>query len=234
MSRWIDPTFVPDGLILTPDHRYLEVATGRQVQSVTTVLRIAKIRDAPFGTSGSPEPGKPLSARAENMRKALQRGSDVHRMTRSIDETGSLEDALFDDAFDPADLSPTNITFVAAYDKFLKMSGYTPTAWEVVVWHQQLDYAGRADGVGWLGRDRILLDRKTGSVDRSVWLQLCAYRMAWNALHPTEKIDKTFAVLLKADQSFKLIQNPMEPGDEPFWLAALWMARWHQLQGMTA
>lgn len=211
-------------VILTPDHRYVDVQTGRQLPSVTAILRMARVRDDPFGFS----PGE-RGPRADTMKNALKRGSDVHRMTRSMDETGSLEDALFEDAFDPADLSETNIVFVAAYDQFLKTSGYKPTAWEVVVWHDQLDYAGRADGVGWLGHERVLLDRKTGSVDRSVWLQLCAYRMAWNAMHPTEKIDKTLAVLLTKDQKFKLLRNPLEPGDEAFWIAALWMARWHKL-----
>lgn len=219
------------GIILTPDHRYLELGTGRQIQSVTTVLRLAKIREAPYGTYGhaSGEIRTGGGPRAESMRKALQRGTDVHRMTRSVDETGSLEDALFEDAFDPADLTETNINFVAAYDKFLKMSSYRPLAWERVVWSKRHDYAGRVDGVGWLGNERVLLDRKTGSIDRSVWIQVTAYRMAWDEMHPTEKIDSTYAVLLKADQTFTLLKNPLEPGAEAFWVAALWMARWHSM-----
>jgi hypothetical protein len=118
---------------------------------------------------------------------------------------------------------------VAAYDRFLKTSGYKPTAWEVVLWNRQFDYAGRADGVGWLGSQRVLIDRKTGSVDKSVWLQLTGYRMAWDAMYPTEKIDATYAVLLKGDQTFKLLPNPIEPGADAFWVAAVWMARWHAM-----
>jgi hypothetical protein len=461
-------------VVLTPDHRYLEVETGRQIRSVTSVLRLARVREAPFVGTGAG--GGPY---AENMRRALKRGSDVHRLTRSVDETGSMDDALFDDVFDPADLclgvqervltadlrwvpcgdvrrgdkvfgfdeevtanrwrrwkiatvtastpssaecvrvyladgsevvcttnhpwlvrpvaglekkwvradelctagrhrsdgyfalrafhpwepettydagwlagmfdgegwicagndphlgfcqkpgptltrmehglkalgiryaiqrhksgvvriavsggfasileclgrirplrlieglgqkwssrgvqstlvkvlrvervgrraiqrlstssrtyvgegflmhnSAENINFVAAYERFLRTSGYRPLAWEIVLWSQKLDYAGRADAVGWLGANRVMLDRKTGSVDKSVWLQLAGYRLAWNEMHPTEPIDKTYALLLLSDQSFKLLSNPLEPGDAPYWLAALWMARWHEL-----
>jgi len=211
-------------VVLTPDHRYVDLDDGREYPAVSRIIHRARLRELPYGTrSGERGP------RADNMKRGMQRGTEVHRLARSIDETGSLEDAMFSDVFDPADLTAENINYVAAYESFLTTSGYKPTAWESVVCHQRMGYAGKLDGIGWHGTQRVLIDRKTGSVDKSVWLQLTAYRMAHEAMHPQERIDATYAVLLRADQTFSLIKNPLPDGEaEAYWTAAIWLARWHE------
>ncbi|MBE3087793.1 MAG: hypothetical protein IMZ71_01555 [Chloroflexi bacterium] len=212
-------------LLDIPTHRYIHVETGRVIQSVSSILRKSHVREPPFTGAGTGQGGP----RAAAMQHALQRGRDVHRLTRAMDETYDLTDAL-DDLFDPADLSPANIDYVSAYDRFLHQSEYRPIAWEVVVWHEALDYAGRADGVGWLGTKRIMIDRKTErTLHRAVWLQLTGYRLAWDWLHPTERIDQTYALVLKANQTYDLKPNPLEQSAEPFWIAAIWLARWHDM-----
>lgn len=210
----------PYVLTLEAGHRYVHVETGKAVPGVSSVLRKAGVRAVPM-TSGT-------GRYAEAMRAGLQRGTEVHRLTRAMDETFDLADA-FDDLFDPADLTPQNVNYVAAYDRFLRTADYRPLAWEVIVYHAQARYAGRCDGVGWLGTKRILIDRKTDrTLHRSVWLQLGAYREAWNYSRPHEKIDQTFALHLKADMSFELIPNPIEGEDFHYFTAALWLARWNE------
>ena len=200
-------------------HVYIERSTGRHIRSVSSILRKAKIREAiPAG-----------AGKSDALAKALVRGRDVHRLARSMDETYDLDDALAD-KFDPADVTPENLNYVASYDLFLRISGYVPLAWEAVVYHPEYDYAGRVDAVGWLGTKRIMVDRKTErSLHRAVWLQLAAYREAWNRVHPNEKIDQTFALVLRDNMSFDLKPNPLEPADFPFFVAACWLERWHSM-----
>jgi hypothetical protein len=205
-------------------HRYIEVETGRVVRGVSGVIRRAGLRPAP-----------PVDASWSGVVAAgMQRGTEVHRLTRALDESSDVADA-FEDRFDSADLTESNVNYVAAYHRFLRESGFKPTAWEAIVWHPELDYAGRLDVVGWLNDAtglprRILIDKKTGSVHKSVWVQLSAYRLAWDRLHPTEFIDEEFALLLLPDQTYRLLPNPLGPrGADPFWLSALWMDRWHAM-----
>lgn len=206
---------------LTTDHRYVRSSDDREIRSVSKVLRKAGIRPAPYTGYGR---------RGDAVRRGLKRGADVHRLTRSIDETYD-EFAALDDVFDPTDLSLENVDYVAAYQRFLKESGYRPIAWEVVLYHPLYDYAGRADMIGWLGgHKRIMADRKTDrSLHKAVWLQLAAYREAWNYFHPTELIDQTFALVLKSNTLYDLVPNPLEPGDFPFFAGAIWVARWNEL-----
>ena len=77
---------------------------------------------------------------------------------------------------------------------------------------------------------QIMIDRKTErQLHRAVFLQLAAYREAWNLNHPNEKIDQTYALILRADMTFELKPNPLEPGDFPFFVAACWLERWHSM-----
>jgi hypothetical protein len=153
-----------DVVVRTPDHRYLHVETGRYVPSVSRLLTASGIRAAPFVNAAGERPG-PLA-------RGLKRGSQVHRLTRAIDETGDPDSA--ESEFDPTDLTPENVNYVAADQQFRLQSGYVALAWEVVVYHAALDYAGTIDTVGWLHNQRVLIDRKTDrTLHRAVWLQLC-------------------------------------------------------------
>lgn len=208
-------------------HVYIDLETGALVPSVSSILRHARVREAPYMPPAADGVGE--SRQASAMARGLKRGTEVHRLTRSLDETGDLEDA-FEDYFDPAQLLPETVNYVSAYSRFLDEGKYTPTAWEVVVHHPSLKYAGRCDGVGWLGPRRIMIDRKTDqSLHPAVWLQLAFYRLAWNTAHPQDQIDATYAVKLCNDMTYRLVENPLEPGDIPFVYAAVMMANWHRM-----
>jgi hypothetical protein len=210
-----------DALLLDTGHGYVHVATGKPVPGVSAILRQAGVRALPM-VNGT-------GRQAVAMRAGLQRGTEVHRITRLMDETGDLA-VPFDQVFDPTDLKAENVNFVAAYDRFLRTSDYRPLAWEVLVYHDQYDYAGRLDGVGWLGTQRILLDRKTDrTLHRAVFLQLAAYKSAWDRSRPCQKIDRTYALHLKADMSFELIPNPIEGEAFHYFTAALWLSRWNTM-----
>ncbi len=216
----------PDDLVvLTPDHRYIHVPSGREIPSVSEILRVSGLRPAPFRFARRGPGGiNPVDA-------ALKRGVEVHRLTRAIDETGDMDDA-FDDDFDPADISAETVNYLAADSSFRETSGYRAVSWEKIVYHPPpFEFAGRVDSVGWLGSRRILLDRKTDrSLPKSVWVQICAYKKAHEVCHPTEPIDRTYALLLRRDMTFALLANPIEDEAWDYFTAAYWMYRWKYLQ----
>jgi hypothetical protein len=198
-------------------HIYRHVVTGRRIPSVTEILRVTGIRPPPVNRP-----------HAEAVARAMQRGTEVHRLTREIDESGFSDDAA-DDEFDPADIGVENINYVSAYQRFLETSGYIPTAWETVSWLPGYNVAGRMDMVGWLGSKRVLIDRKTGSVHRATWLQLAAYKKMHDFWHPSELIDQTYALLLSADMSFRLLPNPVEETAFSYFAGAVWVYQWNRL-----
>lgn len=207
-------------VVLDPSHRYVHVPTGRIIPSVSSILRKARVREVPFTGGG---------ARSEAVAKALQRGTDVHRLTRAMDESYDISDA-FEDQFDPADISVENLDYVAGYDKFLRTSEYRPLAWETIVWDPVDNYAGRVDAVGWFRTKRIMIDRKTDkTLHRAVWLQLGAYKHAWDTLYPTQPIDQTYALILRSDMTFQLVPNPIEDSAFHFFRAAIWLGRFNDM-----
>lgn len=201
-------------------HLYRRIDDGAIIPSVSSIMRKAHVREAPFVGNGR---------RGEAVQRALDRGTQVHRLTRSLDETGDLADA-FEDYFDPAQLLPETANYVAAYHRFCETSGYVPLAWEVVLYHPKLKYAGRTDGVGWYEQFRIMIDRKTDrTLNKAVWIQLSFYRLAWNEMYPNEPIDRTYAIKLNDDMTFQMIRNPLDDCYLPFVTATLWMSRFHEM-----
>jgi hypothetical protein len=129
------------------------------------------------------------------LEKARARGSAVHAAIEAH-AYGYLE---------PAMLTPTVAPYFSAYQKFLAESAHEATCSEIEVVHPAWQYVGHPDRIGWLMQRRALLDWKTAeTVDvRCATLQLAAYRMAWNAMHPAEPIDLTAVVQFKRDGTYR-------------------------------
>ena len=111
-----------------------------------------------------------------------------------------------------------------AYLDFLADTGHRAMVSEPELIHPAWQYIGHPDRVGWLGKDRVILDWKhVAKVDlKAGRLQLAAYRMAWNALHPTEPVSRCFLVHLATNSDGKArLHDVTDPGADQIFLAAL-------------
>jgi len=143
---------------------------------------------------------------------ARARGKAVHALLEAH-AYGYLEDSDV-----TADLAP----YYSAYLKFLTESGHEPIRSECEVIHPGWGFRGHPDRVGWLNGRRIVLDWKTAeSVDLPpAGRQLAGYRLAWNAMHPTEPVDGIAVVQLKADGTYRF-HEVSAAEHEPVFLAAV-------------
>lgn len=143
---------------------------------------------------------------------ALARGTALH----------ALIEAHAYGYLDEREITPGVAPYFSGYLKFLVESGHEPIASEFEVVHPTWRYVGHPDRLGWLTGRRCLLDWKSGeAVDLiAAGYQLAAYRLAWNASHPTEPVDLTAVLQLREDGTYRY--HDVNAVDyEQVWLAAL-------------
>jgi hypothetical protein len=118
-------------------------------------------------------------------------------------------------------LAADEVPYVGAYERFVKDSGFDPIACEIEVIHAAWGYRGHPDLVGWLVSKRAILDVKTGDQTGAAY-QLAAYRLAWNAEHPTEPVEVIAVLELRdhGDPPYRLHEIE-SAGAERVWLAAM-------------
>jgi hypothetical protein len=153
---------------------------------------------------------------------ARARGTAVHALIEAH-HYGYLEDGS---------ITPETAPYFSAYLKFLADSGHEPIRSEFEVVHAAWGYRGHPDRLGWLSGRRILLDWKTAEAPElpPAGLQLAAYRLAWNAMHPTEPVDLVAVLQLKADGTYRY--HDLAPATyEDTFLAAVLVYRARQERG---
>jgi hypothetical protein len=102
------------------------------------------------------------------------------------------------------------LAYLDAYRRFCKETRHEPIRTEFPVEHPAWRYRGRPDRIGYLttagGIRRAVLDWKcVASVDIVyVGRQLAGYRLAWDAMFPTERIDLALCVQLRPDGTYRL------------------------------
>lgn len=148
----------------------------------------------------------------EVLAAAQKRGTAVHEAIEAH-AYGYLDDAAVDPEIAP---------YLDAYRKFMAESGHEAIVSEVEVVHPTWQYVGHLDRVGWLLNRRCLLDWKSGEAfdERAAALQVCAYRMAYNASHPDALVDLTGVVQLRSDGRYRLFDIAAHEHEQTF-LAAL-------------
>ena len=136
---------------------------------------------------------------------------------------------------DEASLHPDILLGFEAYRRFLKDTGHEPIASEIELIHEAYGFMGHPDRVGWLHGKRVILDWKnTDSFD--FWpaaLQLSAYKLLWEANHPTELIQATFAVQLSPSTGKYQLRVVEAEKYQQIFLAALVVFRAKQQMGRT-
>lgn len=184
-------------IILTDDHKY--VVAGRELPGVTTVLSAVGIID--------------YSMIPERIREqALERGSYVHEAT-AMDDRGEL---------DYDSLDPRLVPYLDAYRAFRDESGFVPEIIEEPVASESMGYAGTPDRLGKLGRQKIILDIKTGSVPDWAGLQLAAYKqLCGGAPH-------RYVVCLTAEGRYSLSTPYTDTSDIRVFMGALSVYNWQK------
>ncbi len=128
-----------------------------------------------------------------------------------------------------ADLAPVVVPYLEAYRRFVKESRHEAIGSEITVQHPTWHFVGHVDRVGWLEKHRAIIDWKcVAQVDeRAAALQLAGYRLAWNAMHPTEPVSLTAVVQLRADGTYRFFDINAGEYEQTF-IAALLVYRAQQ------
>lgn len=149
---------------------------------------------------------------AHILEHAQQRGTALHRAIQYHAE-GRLELASLHPEIQPG---------FQAYLRFVEHTGHVPIASEVELIHPAWQFIGHPDRIGWLGPERVVIDFKyVETVDLAgTALQVAAYALLWNAVHPTEPVTRRYTLQLRRNGTYRL--HPLEdPHAEQIFLAAL-------------
>ena len=88
------------------------------------------------------------------------------------------------------------------------------------MFHKLYRYAGRIDRVGTIGKDLVILDIKSGTIQKTHGVQLSGYELLYNQdKKKGEQTKKRFAVYL-SETGYKITEYK-SPNDKSVFLAAL-------------
>lgn len=172
---------------------------GRRVPGVTSVLQAAGMLN--FGNAGE-----------DRLEWARERGRKVHRLCE-LDAKNDLDEDSVDESF---------AGYLEADRRFRRETGFVCLYSELRVFHESLGYAGTLDDFGRLGKEDVLLDRKTGKPQRATGPQTAAYLAA--LMEGKHKV-KRYALHLNADGTYTL--HPLRSHtDFAVFCAALTIYNW--------
>jgi len=146
----------------------------------------------------------------------LERGSFIHKATE-YDDQDELDFDTVDDQIKP---------YLGAYAKFKRDTGFDPQFIETIFYHPKYLFAGKIDRIGMLNKNLIILDLKSGTMTDIDKLQLAAY---WELVNVNHIIaTKAFALYLKDDGNYSLVEVEKPKLLLPVFLAALKIAQWKE------
>ncbi len=131
---------------------------------------------------------------AHVLKAAAERGTAVHLATELYD----LDD------LDEKTLDPILIPYLEAWKKFLADTGFVSEHIELRVYHDKYRYAGTLDRAGLMGKKKVLLDIKSGTVTGPQFdVQTSAYYEATKAMGIGD-YKYRYDVQLKPDGTYRL------------------------------
>lgn len=133
------------------------------------------------------------------MDTAAARGTKIHKATEALDKFGSVEI--------PDDVTP----YVKAYVNFLKEE---KPVWEKIEWavHKDTEYAGTLDRYGSLrGKQAIVDIKSTKNITKQHRVLYTAGQNLYRkAIEGTHKVEAIYILQLNDDETYKLIEIPIE------------------------
>lgn len=171
---------------------------GEKKDCVSDILKIVDV----IAMEGIPQ---------KNIEKAAERGTAVHKQTEDYDYglIDTLDDEWIQENFEI-------VNYVIAYENFTKDYPSFPIASEESVYSQCYEFAGTIDLVKYIDGKIAIIDKKSSktiSALRSA-LQLNAYRLAWNEIHPDLKADALYILQLTELGEYRLL--PIDINEELF------------------
>lgn len=123
----------------------------------------------------------------ETLRQKADIGTKVHTACQMWD----------DDELDEETLHPVLAGYLDSWKKFREMTGFIPDVHEKMVISRRYKFGGTMDVVGMIGKDRTLVDIKTGCKTKAHPIQTAAYQLLFEDCLGT-RINKRMSVYLSA------------------------------------
>lgn len=156
---------------------------------------------------------------------AMARGTAVHQCCELIDENDLDWDCvgpLGDSIGEPIE------GYLRGWEKFLAKSGFVVQEKETRRVNEIYGVSGTLDRRGMLGKDPVILEIKTGQVQKWAGVQLAAYE--WLIPDPKPMYQR-WAVELHRDGTYEMVRFP-DPYDTQAWFACLTIYRWKEKHGL--
>jgi len=193
---------------------------GERVPSVTEVLAAEGLTDYTFCN-----------------RQDRQRGSYVHQICAMLGRAcdglkHSPEELISLSQWDPEATREDLVPYGLACARFLSETGFWPSHLELPVGSRKWKICGTLDAVGICGRERWLVDYKTGRPLEAAFLQASLYA---ECLKETAEIepDKLVVVWLQSDGRYQVLPPRPHPGPERHVaLCAVNLYRWRKQNGL--
>ena len=173
---------------------------GKVIPSVTQIIKEAGLINLDFVD-------KDLLAEKADL------GTKIHVTTQLYDK-GSL---------DVDSLHPILKKYLDNWIKFKKDYGFQVEEIETMYYHSKYSFAGTLDRIGVIGKDKVLLDIKSGGKYDSHRIQTAAYKLLYDFEKPKKEIiKKRFIVYLSGNDtvSYKVEENT-RLNDDKIFLASL-------------
>lgn len=182
------------------DHKY--TFSSFRVPSVTQTLEPLMNFD-----------GMPQKVRED----ALLRGTLVHKLTESWDRGKPLDLELIDDA----QLGG----YLRSYQKLRDDFRFEIVSIEERLYHRKHRFAGTSDRLVIHDGDLGVLELKSGPLHPEYALQTAGYQLAANDGRVGQKVTRRWAVFLKQDGNYSLVEHK-DKEDEDAFVGALRLAYW--------
>lgn len=203
------------GIIFEPSsHTYTKPVTGRQYDSVTTILEAS-------GASGD-------TSWFRDWHRT--RGSRVHHLGATICH---LEHPSSNEEWDETSDFPEITPYGRQVQAWCRDIGFEVMFSETPVYDDDFEVAGTPDLIGIarrLNNLTILVDMKSGRVPPSVGLQTGIYQPMAEKCHGI-KIDKRYSLLLRGDKPYQF-RECEDRRDKSVFISMLNGYRWRQANGL--
>ena len=139
------------------------------------------------------------------------------------------------DSLDPETVDPAVLPYFNGYRQFCLDTGFVMLETQCPRYHFKYDYAGTHDQIGIMKKELVLLDTKCVAVYHpATALQTSSYAELWDQhQHRRDKIQHRFALVLKPDARYELIEHT-DRTDLHVFLSCLNRYLWRIKHGLTS
>lgn len=181
-------------------HQYFD-ESGVEIPGITSILKSAGLIN--YGVNGTELYSDESMLRGKAVHKAIEL---YNKKTLDEETIGEVVKPYFD-----------------AYKKFQKDTDYKSNQSEVLVWHPQRRYATKIDDIGYIGKDPVLLEFKTGAFQPWHKLQVAGGRAC---LGDEFKTNKDFVLELQETGQYRLHKVPYEITEEMLFFSLVSLYYW--------